>query len=56
MDFLLAKELKHGFTWTLPSRLGDMLADAEMMFGERDHSWTILGIEFALTGPMIWYP
>ncbi len=42
--------------WTLATRLGDMLGVAEMQFGPRDPSYTILGIEFAGTRPMIWYP
>lgn len=35
-----------GCTWTLSSRLGQMLREAEEQFGERDKSYTILGIEF----------
>ena len=33
-----------------------MLGEAERQFGPRDMSYTILGIEFAGTRPMIWYP
>ena len=43
-------------TWTLATRLGDMLHLAEELFGPRDSSYTILGIEFADDGPRIWYP
>jgi hypothetical protein len=42
--------------WTLATRLGDMLREAERQFGARDMSYTILGIEFAGDQPMIWYP
>ena len=45
-----------GYTWTLASRLGEMLHMAEELFGPRDNSYTILGIEFASDGPQIWYP
>ena len=45
-----------GYTWTLASRLGQMLGIAQAQFGERDLSYTILGIEFAQDGPQIWYP
>ena len=45
-----------GYTWTLASRLGEMLHMAEYLFGPRDCSYTLLGIEFACDGPQIWYP
>ena len=45
-----------GYTWTLPSRLGAFLRKIEEQYGERDKSWTILGIEFENNGPQIWYP
>ena len=46
----------NGYTWTLASRLGDMLHIAEKLFGPRDPSYTILGIEFVSDNPRIWYP
>ena len=45
-----------GYTWTLASRLGEMLNMAEELFGPRDCSYTILGIEFGPDNPRIWYP
>ena len=45
-----------GYTWTLPSLLGDMLCIAEELFGPRDQSYTILGIEIGSDNPRIWYP
>ena len=45
-----------GYTWTLASRLGDMLRMAEELFGQRDSSYTILGVEFIVGVPQIWYP
>jgi len=56
---LVAEELesKNGYTWTLVSRLGEALHLAEQLFGERDKSYTILGVEFVLADrPQIWYP
>lgn len=52
----IAKRTDTGFTWTLASRLGQMLAEAETLFGERDKSFTILGIEFGEEIPRLWYP
>lgn len=46
----------NGYTWTLASRLGEMILDIESQFGERDRSWTILGIEFCESGPQTWFP
>lgn len=47
-----------GYVWTLTSRIGDMLWKAEKLFGPRDISWTILGVEACLTSecPRNWYP
>lgn len=45
-----------GYTWTLASRLGEMLALAEERYGPRDHSYTVLGVEFMAGIPQIWYP
>ena len=42
-------------TDTLSYRLGDMLIKAEKMFGARDYSYTVLGVEFSCEGPCIWY-
>ena len=43
-------------TWTLATRLGEMLHKAEKLFAPRDCSYTILGFEFSADGPKIWYP
>lgn len=57
-ELLVAQPLpaNNGYTWTLASRLGDMLHLAQELFGERDLSYTILGIEFVHDNPRIWYP
>jgi hypothetical protein len=49
-------EGKTGYTWTLASLLGDMLALAQQRFGPRDLSHTILGVEFCGDHPKIWMP
>jgi len=43
-------------SFTLASRLGQMLREAESMYGRRDESFTILGIEFFDGPPHIWFP
>ena len=45
-----------GCSWTLTTRLGMMLQDAEARFGQRDLSYTFLGIEFHGEIPHVWYP
>ena len=57
-DLLVARQLPgdSGYTWTLASRLGEMLHMAEELFGARDCSYTILGIEFGPDNSRIWYP
>jgi len=56
VSLLKAREIPNGYTWTLASRLGEMLNLAEEMFGPRNKDFTILGFEFMDTGPRIWYP
>jgi hypothetical protein len=59
IDLLFANRLESGsgYTWTLASRLGEMLRLAEHQFGPRDKSFTILGVEFGPDDhPRIWYP
>ena len=52
-DLLVAQRLSDGcgYTWTLASRLGEMLHMAENLFGERDYCYTILGIQFTSDTP-----
>lgn len=48
---------KTGFTWTVVSRVGDMIKKAESLFGDRDKSYTLLGVEVGANDyPQIWYP
>ncbi|HWI56310.1 MAG TPA: hypothetical protein VNZ22_03735 [Bacillota bacterium] len=55
-ELLFATPIENGFTWTLASRLGDMLHLAEDLFGARDASYTILGVEFVADLPRLWFP
>lgn len=48
--------IEDGFSWSLASRLGHMLRTAEERYGERDSSYTPLGVEFSPAGPQVWYP
>ena len=43
-------------TRTLAYQLSKMLHMVEELFGSRDYSYTILGIEFGPDNPRIWYP
>lgn len=45
-----------GYTWTLPSRMGQMLNQVETLYGSRDTSWAILGVEIGGDIPHLWYP
>ena len=44
--FIIAKPYDTGYSWTLAAVLGEIILHAEEMFGERDKSYTILGIDF----------
>ena len=53
---LLAVPIPGGYSYTLTSRLGHMLREVQQSYGERDSTYTVLGIEFEASGPQIWYP
>jgi hypothetical protein len=56
-QLVIARRLGPGqYTWTLPSILGDMLDMAQRMFGERDHAYTLLGVEYCGDQPRVWCP
>lgn len=55
-SLVVARPITGGFTWTLASRLGQMLRKAENQFGPRDKSFTIVGIEFRDGVPRVWFP
>jgi len=49
--------ITNGFSWTITSKLGNILRSAEEKYGNRDQSYTILGVEFTQDEiPQIWYP
>jgi len=56
MQSLLANKISGGYSWTLTTRLGEMLRLAQEAYGPKDNTYTTLGIEFELNGPQIWYP
>lgn len=54
---VLAKKTAVGYTWTLASRLGALMVEAQKQFGKRDKDWTLLGVDFTKDkAPSIWYP
>lgn len=47
----------NGYTWTIVSRLGNIFTEIEELYGPRDNSFTILGVEVAnIEQPQIWFP
>lgn len=59
IDFQNVKDIfysKNG-EWTITTLLGHILGTAEAKYGNRDHSYTILGIElYDGTNPDFWFP
>src|SRR5437763_957372 len=56
-ELLLSVKYPNGVnSYTLTTRLGQMLREAEARYGPRDQSFTILGVEFFVNGPLIWFP
>ena len=55
-NLFIAEPIKGGFTYTLASRLGDILSLAEEKFGPRNPDFTILGVEFRDGVPQTWFP
>jgi hypothetical protein len=46
-----------GHSWTIMTKFGHILRTAEERYGERDKSYTLLGVEITNNGnPQIWYP
>lgn len=54
-DLLVIPNKTQGFRSTLASRLHEMLIIAEDLFGERDRSYSFLGIEFTEAYPHIYF-
>ena len=58
-SLVLSKETNNGssWSWTLATRLSELLQEAEDRFRPRDQSYTLLGFEFWNRGyPQVWYP
>lgn len=54
---MIGVQIPNGYSWTLTTKLGHILNQAESLFGQRDLTCTILGIEFFhLPRPQVWYP
>jgi hypothetical protein len=52
-----AEPIEGGHSWTIISKLGDIINAAETRYGKRDYSYTILGVELTCDPvPKIWYP
>jgi hypothetical protein len=49
--------IPNGGSWTLTTYFGQMLSEAEELYGRRDMNWTPIGVEFfASSVPHIWFP
>lgn len=49
--------IQGGFSYSIASRLGNILNEAEKFFGERDKGYTLLGVELIDRDyPQIWFP
>lgn len=43
-------------SWTLATRLSQVLTEVEAQYGERDRTFTFVGVEFFKGVPHIWFP
>jgi hypothetical protein len=56
-SLLVARPFPNGWTFTLASKLGQMLDQAQQFFGPRDPHYTPVGVEFNdIAYPQTWYP
>ena len=55
-DFFISKPIGTAASFTLTTRLGEMLRMAEERYGQRDCEFTLLGIEFWPGVPHLWFP
>lgn len=55
-ELFFAAPIPNGYTWTLASRMGDMLSLAEELLGPRDTTYTVLGVEIGPDIPRLWFP
>lgn len=56
-SIFISQPVPDGHSWTITTKLGHILRTAQDKYGERDMSYTILGVEFTTNGnPQIWYP
>jgi hypothetical protein len=53
----ISTQIPNGHSWTITTKLGRILQEAESKYGERDKSFTILGVELnCLDYPQTWFP
>lgn len=56
-SIFITNSIPNGYSWTITSKLGHILRTAEDKYGQRDYTYTILGVEFNQDGhPRIWFP
>jgi hypothetical protein len=55
--FFTSRPIPCGGSYTLTTLFGDMLSDAERLFGKGEMDWTPIGVEFFdCANPHIWFP
>jgi hypothetical protein len=56
-NIFLSQPILGGHSWTIITKLGAMLREAQSRFGDRDKSYTIIGVELTTANtPQVWYP
>lgn len=55
-SLVLARPITNGYSFTLASRIYEILQKIESDFGARDKSYTLLGVEFSEGIPQTWFP
>jgi len=55
-SLVLARPIPNGYSFTLASRIYEILQKVENELGIRDKSYTFLGVEFREGVPQIWFP
>src|SRR5271165_6854945 len=55
-ELVCSRDLGNCHSFTLATRFGQMLSEAEDLYGPRDQSWTFVGVEFVEGPPRVWFP
>ncbi len=57
MSIFKTQPISGGHTWSITTKLGHIIKIAETLYGKRDASYTLLGVELTKKkNPQIWFP